>query len=102
MDNNIEEQLQQFQTSLIEKAVDTLKDIRDKYMLAVKDAGGINIRVERPLHTRFKEHYFEFEMDRTMDRYEFEVFLIEEKSLSLRHPSETSLDNYEDWDYVIK
>ena len=70
-------------------------------MLAVKDASGINIRVERPLHTRFKEHYFEFEMDRTMDRYEFEVFLIEEKSLSLRHPSETSLDNYEDWDYVI-
>jgi len=37
MDNNIEEQLQQFQTSLIEKAVDTLKDIRDKYMIAVKD-----------------------------------------------------------------
>jgi len=39
MDNNIEEQLQQFQTSLIEKAVDTLKDIRDKYMIAVKDTG---------------------------------------------------------------
>lgn len=52
---------------------------------AIKDRGGVLIRIERKPWLRFG-----------VERGETRV-----KSKKELHPSETSLDDYEDWDYVI-
>ena len=51
---------------------------------AIKDKGGILIRCERTYYTEDKRYKIGF------DPFEKE------------HPSETALDSYKDWDYVIK
>ena len=73
---------------------------------AVKDRDGITIRIERPINLRFPKLW---KLYTSSNKYvkkagEFLAWLSghdRDMYEKLNHPSETALDNYDDWDYVI-
>lgn len=81
---------------------------------AIKDRGGVLIRVNRPLSLLYPkqwDRFIKYTSDKDgsfkQDEDEFKDYLLtgnkEEEALyyKLKHYSETALDNYKDWDYVI-
>jgi len=67
---------------------------------AIKDRGGILIRVDRNVELRYSELWKQFH---EQDKYdEWDEYLKSINQLEkVYHPSETALDDYKDWDYVI-
>lgn len=69
---------------------------------AIRKRNGILIRIDRPLELRFPKEYEEF---LESDYVDFNAFLdLEHDALysSIIHESETSLDAYKHFDYIIK
>lgn len=72
---------------------------------AIKNREGIVIRVERPLKLRFPEIHIEYGYDGPdIDKYLMSYIRREYPDLheKLTHESETALDHYEDFDYILE
>lgn len=76
---------------------------------AIKERGGFVIRIERSIDLRFPNHWKEFSQEcSTLNEFEFISWLKNHKlqeyndlGEAITHYSETALDDYQDFDYVI-
>lgn len=73
----------------------------DNEVEAIKKRNGILIKIERPFPLRFPELYQQFLASKHIDIGEYLKETDIEMYKKLFHESETALDNYTDFDYVI-